>query len=93
LTKAPKRKNEKNPIVKEEERMISILKDLKNWNKINEMLFKKLQPSGSQPPRLYGLAKVHENNVPLWLVLSMPGSPYHKIALEVSDWLSSSERK
>jgi len=52
------------------------------------MLFKKLQPSGSQLPRLYGLAKVHENNVPLQPVLSMPGSPYQKIALQISDWLS-----
>ena len=75
-------------ILKEEERIISFLKDMNSQGKLSEALMKKLQPSGSQPPRLYGLAKIHKDSVPLRPVLSMPGSPYHKIALQVSDWLS-----
>ena len=43
---------------------------------------------GGQLPRLYGLAKVHKKNIPLRPVLSMPGSPYHKITQKVTDWLS-----
>ena len=43
---------------------------------------------GDQLPRLYGLAKVHKKNIPLRPVLSMPGSPYHKITHKVTDWLS-----
>ena len=84
----PKRKNEKNPIVKEEERIIAAIKRLKESDKISDVLFKKFKPSGSQPPRLYGLAKVHKDNIPLRPVLSMPGSPYHKIAQQIAEWLS-----
>lgn len=43
---------------------------------------------GSQPPRLYGLAKVHKADIPVRPVLSMPGSSYHKIGKQVAEWLS-----
>ena len=84
----PKRKNEKNPIVKEEERITAALKKLKENNKISETMFTQLKPSGSQPPRLYGLAKIHKRHVPVRPVLSMPGSSYYKIGHQVSKWLS-----
>ena len=45
----------------------------------------KLKPIGSQPPRLYGLAKIHKPDVPLRPVLSMPGSAYYKIANQVAE--------
>ena len=45
----PTRKNAKNPISKEEERIISILKDMNKRQKISGDLMKKLQLSGSQP--------------------------------------------
>jgi len=42
-----------------------------------------LKPVGSQPPRLYGLAKVHNDDVSLRpVLLSMPGSAYHNIIIE-----------
>ncbi|XP_057302874.1 uncharacterized protein LOC130637039 [Hydractinia symbiolongicarpus] len=51
-------------------------------------LFSRSIPIGSQPPRIYGLAKVHKNNTPMRPVLSMPGSPYYKLANQVAKWLS-----
>ena len=69
-----KRKNEKSPVIKEEERVRDALKELKNSEEIDESLYEKLKPIGSQPARLYGLAKVHKRNVPVRPVLSMPGS-------------------
>ena len=84
----PKRRNEKHPVIKEEERIVSVLKKLKSEGKITEQLYEKLKPIGSQPPRLYGLAKVHKSNVPVRPVLSMPGSAYFKIANQVATWLS-----
>jgi len=84
----PKRKNEKHPIFKEEKRIVTLLKHLRKENKIGEGLFWKLKPTGSQPLRLYGLVKVHKQDIPLRLVLSMPGSAYHKIGVQVSEWLS-----
>ena len=74
--------------MKEEEKVIETLKQLRKDNKISENLFNKLKPIGSQPPRLYGLAKVHKNNTPLRPVVSMPGSPYHNVAKQVAQWLS-----
>ena len=84
----PKRKNEKHPVLKEEEKIVSFLKNLKNADKITENLYNRLKPIGSQPARLYGLAKIHKQDVPLRPILSMPGSAYHKIAVQVTEWLS-----
>ena len=82
------RSNAKNPILKEEERVINTLKDLKKKGKIDEKLFDRVKPVGSQPARLYGLAKVHKKDIPMRPVLSMPGSAYHGVAQVVSNWLS-----
>lgn len=84
----PKRKNEKHPTLKEEERITDKLKKLKEQKRITESLLDKLKPVGSQPPRLYGLAKVHKTDLPLRPVLSMPGTSYYRIAKQVADWLS-----
>ena len=78
---------QKNPILKEEKRIIELLKELFEEGKINQKLYKELRPMGSQPPRLYGLSKVHKKDIPLRPVLSMPGSAYHKIGKKVSEWL------
>ena len=83
----PKRKNVKNQVLKEEEIVTTTLKKLLDENKINQQLFEKLKPTGSQAPRIYGLAKVHKTDIPLRPVLSMPGSAYHKIANQVAEWL------
>ena len=48
-----------------------------------------MKPTGSQPARLYGLAKVHKTDTPMRPVLSMPGSAYHGVAQVVANWLSN----
>ena len=65
------------------------MKDLKKKGKISENLFDKMKPVGSQPARLYGLAKIHKTDIPMRPVLSMPGSAYHGVAQVVSNWLSN----
>ena len=82
------RKNAKDITLKEEERIQAKLTSMKNVRKINDELYNKIKPRGSQPPRLYGLAKVHKDDTPLRPVLSMPGSAYHKVALQVAEWLA-----
>ena len=81
------RKNAKDVILKEEERINLRLKQLMDEKKISEDLCKELKSMGGQPPRLYGLAKVHKDVIPLRPVLSMPGSPYFNIAGKVTQWL------
>ena len=83
-----KRMNAKNPVLKEEERVCQVLTKLKKEGKISDSLFDELKPTGSQPPRLYGLAKVHKKDTPLRPIVSMPGSAYNKIAKKIAFWLS-----
>ena len=73
---------------KEEERINQALADMWKKGEIGEVLKNELKSQGGQPPRLYGLAKVHKGTVPMRPVLSMPGSPYYKIAAKVTNWLS-----
>ena len=81
-------KNAKHPILKEVERIVQSLKKLQDEGRIDENLYRKLKPRGSQPVRLHGLAKVHKNVIPLRPVLSMPGLCYFKTAEKVAEWLS-----
>ena len=83
-----KRKNAKHPVLKEEERVCEVLNVLKRDGKISDELYTELKPVGSQPPRLYGLAKVHKENTPLRPIVSMPGSAYQNIAKKIASWLS-----
>ena len=55
-----KRKNAMHPVLKEEERILDTLKSLKSKGLIDDVLYTKIKPRGSQPARLYGLAKVHK---------------------------------
>ena len=82
------RKNEKHPLLKEEERVVNELKKLKREGQIDKTLYHKLKPRGSQPARLYSLAKVHKSTTPVGPVLSMTGSCYFKTAEQVAEWLS-----
>ena len=52
------RKNAKHPVIKEHERICSSLLDLNKKGKIDDELYEKLKPTGSQPTRMYGTAKV-----------------------------------
>ena len=54
------RKNAKHPVLKEQDRILRVLKEMKEDGRISEGLYEKLKPTGSQPPRLYSLAKIHK---------------------------------
>ena len=60
---------ESNFILNCEQKVIDILKEIKNKNQINEDLYNKLHPVGSQPGVLYGLAKVHKKVIDGYLLL------------------------
>ena len=73
------RKNARHIIIKEEERINEVIETLQNEGKINTTLASLLTSRGGQPPRLYGLAKIHKDDIPIRPVVSMPGSPYYNI--------------
>ena len=53
-----------------------------------ETVIKKLSPSGSLPPRLYGLPKIHKANVPLRPIVSAIGSPTYHLAQHLTTLLN-----
>ena len=57
----------------------SILHKLMKQGKISEKIYRRLRTTGSQPARLYGLAKVHKSVTTLRPVLSIPGSSYENL--------------
>ena len=69
-----------NPLLlKIEERFDKSLQILCDHGSISQEFYQSTRATGSQPARLYGLAKVHKDNMPLRPVLSLPGSCYHKL--------------
>ena len=64
----------------EENRVSAILRQLKNSNIINSELFDKLNPTGTQPGRLYGLPKTHKPNIPLRPIFSAINTSTYKIS-------------
>ncbi|XP_075247191.1 uncharacterized protein LOC142340502 [Convolutriloba macropyga] len=52
--------------------------------KTSEKIYQRLRTTGSQPTRLYGLAKVHKSCTPLWPDLSIPGSSYENLNIFLS---------
>ena len=51
---------------------------MRKKRKITVNVYEALRSTGVQPARLYVIAKVHKNEIPLRPVLSIPGSCYHK---------------
>ena len=74
-------------IIKEETKFCRRLLDLKKGGFISKEFYETVRPVGSQPARLYGLAKVHKSNVPVRPILSMPGSQYENLSKAVADIL------
>ena len=67
-------------IDKVEMEIIKFLKQLLFKNEISDSLFNLIKPVGSVTPRLYGLPKIHKENIPLRPILSMVNSAQHKLA-------------
>ena len=65
---------------KVEKEIVKVLKQLLAKNEINEDTFNWIKPVGSITPRLYGLPKLHKENIPLRPILSMVKSAQHKLA-------------
>ena len=67
------------------DRLKKIMLTVKNQQVIDDYQYNFLVPKGAQPPRLYGLPKIHKQDVPLRPILSMVGTFCHKTA----KWLTT----
>ena len=65
---------------KVEKQLTYCLKQLLTEGYISGTTYEELRPTGSTIPRLYGLPKIHKDNVPIRPILSMSGSAFHSTA-------------
>ncbi|CAF3304271.1 unnamed protein product [Rotaria sp. Silwood2] len=58
------------PTISRENALTTVLRQMKNEEYLTQQEYKYIKPVGSVPARLYGLPKVHKNNVPLRPIVS-----------------------
>ncbi|KAJ4437230.1 hypothetical protein ANN_17365 [Periplaneta americana] len=68
----------KDPTTKVENKIKKLLN--KHKSLLPPSIYKKITPRHSKPPHLYGLPKVHKQDVPLRPIVSSIGSPCHALA-------------
>ena len=54
---------------------------------VEDSVYRKIVPSGSQPGKLYGLCKVHKANHPMRPVISMVGTAEYALAKYLDDFI------
>ena len=70
--------------LRNERSLQQLLRRLKDDCEISHDVYDRIRPTGSTRPRMYGLPKVHKQNVPLRPILAMVGSAQHATA----QWLA-----
>ena len=65
-------------------KMINLLKKIKSEGGIDDILHKKLYPTGAVTPKFYGLPKIHKGGIPLRPIVSSRGSISYKVAKELA---------
>ena len=78
----------KDPTAVKERQIRKAIDEVCRSGSISEGLAKRLKPSHSTPPRLYGVPKIHKNGVPLRPITSMIGSPAYELAAHLTKIIS-----
>ena len=77
------------PTNRQKNKLIQILKKIKEEGGISEATYKKVYPTGAGIPKFYGLPKIHKAGVPLRPIVSSRGSVAYNIAKELARILKS----
>ena len=88
LKTATYRQLKKDPTTTQERALTSRLGKLNREGEISESLYQRLRPSGSQPPRIYGLLKIYKPEVPLRPIVSCIGAPSYKLSRYITSLIS-----
>ena len=86
-------KLKKDPSAKYKNELISVLKEMKKRGVISVQLHKKRYSTCDQPPRFYGLPKLHKQNMPFRPIVSSIGSSTYECAKYLTKILSLLLRK
>ena len=65
-------------------KLISLPKKIKSKGGINYTQYKKMHPTGTVPPKFYGLPKIHKRGIPLRPIVSIRGSISYEVAKELA---------
>ena len=74
LTSGPCTKLKKDPTSSVVSKVRKKLIELRNNNLIEQQEYFKLKPTGTQPPRFYGLPKIHKDGTPMRPIVSYTGN-------------------
>ena len=65
-------------------KLINILKRVKNQKGLDNVTYKSMYPTGCVPPKFYGLPKIHKLDTPLRPIVSSCGSVTYGVAKELT---------
>ena len=65
-------------------RKLNVLRDNKL---IDQQQYLKLKPTGSQPPRFYGLPNIHKDGIPVRPIVSYTGTPLYEVSKYIAEIL------
>lgn len=74
LESGPYRAVKKDPTERLTRKLSTILRDHHKNDRIDDFVYRKIKPSQKQPPRIYGLPKIHKPSVPLRPIVSCVNS-------------------
>ena len=74
----------KDPAPQLKNRIINLLKDIKQSGGLSTQKYKQLYPTSAVPPKFYGLPKIHKTGTPLRPIVSSRGSITYGVAKELS---------
>ena len=72
------------PITTIKNKLIGILKWVKNQTGLDSLTYKSMDPTGCVPPKFYGLPKIHKPDTPLRSIVSSCGSVTYGVAKELA---------
>ena len=87
LTSGPHTKLKKDPTSSIVSNVTKKLIELRDNNLIEQQEYFKLKPTGTQPPRFYGLPKIHKDGTPMRPIVSFTGTPLYEISKYIANIL------
>ena len=87
LTSGPYTKLKKDPTSSVVSKVTKKLIEVRDNNLIEQQKYFKLKPTGTQPPRFYGLPKIHKDGTPMQPIVSYTGTPLYEISKYIANIL------
>ena len=84
LKKETYKKIPEDPTVKQKNKLINILRNIKTEGGLSEEVYRRLYPTGAGSPKFYGLPKIHKLGIPLRPIISSIGTVTCNTAKELA---------